>query len=335
MTAPSIPARTGQRIQALDFTKGALVLIMVLYHWLNYFVSPDGGFYRYLRFLTPSFIFLSGFVISHVYFAKYGVADLQVTRRLALRGLKILAVFVVVNVLRALVTDGHGAWSAADLFSIFVTGNITGEGGAKAAAFVILVPIGYLLILAAAIVAVAGRWRYAFHAVFAVCLAASLWLSLQGRGVGNLELVTIGLFGLLVGYLPSDNINSIPRAAGPLAAVFLLYQALITWRTVTYPLQFIGVPLNLAIIYSLGSMPGNGPARRQTVLLGKYSLFGYVAQIVVLQVLQRVLRGGPAPAVLVISFVASFALTILAVDVTEYLRKRVAAVNTLYSAVFA
>src|SRR5439155_17798294 len=39
--------RTTDRVPALDFTKGALVLFMVLYHWLNYFVSPQGEMYRY------------------------------------------------------------------------------------------------------------------------------------------------------------------------------------------------------------------------------------------------------------------------------------------------
>src|SRR5207302_5956026 len=57
------------RLPALDFTKGALVLFMVLYHWLNYFVSTEGDFYRYLRFLTPSFIF----IIEHSH-AQFGAA---------------------------------------------------------------------------------------------------------------------------------------------------------------------------------------------------------------------------------------------------------------------
>src|SRR4029077_598346 len=52
-----------KRIPALDFTRGTLVLIMVLYHWLNYFVTADGTIYKYLRFLTPSFIFITGFLI--------------------------------------------------------------------------------------------------------------------------------------------------------------------------------------------------------------------------------------------------------------------------------
>src|SRR6184192_3526731 len=59
--------RTPGRNSALDFTKGMLVLLMVLYHWLNYFVASEGDFYRYLRFVTPSFIFITGFLISNVY----------------------------------------------------------------------------------------------------------------------------------------------------------------------------------------------------------------------------------------------------------------------------
>src|ERR1700690_1230692 len=91
-------SRNTQRNSALDFTKGALVLIMVLYHWLNYFWGPHDN--RYLRFLTPSFIFISGFIISNVYFAKYGVADPQLPKRLIQRGLKILGVFALLNVTR-------------------------------------------------------------------------------------------------------------------------------------------------------------------------------------------------------------------------------------------
>src|SRR5690349_11729639 len=52
------------RNPALDFTKGVLVLLMVLYHWINYFVTREGDLYRYLRFITPSFIFITGFLIA-------------------------------------------------------------------------------------------------------------------------------------------------------------------------------------------------------------------------------------------------------------------------------
>ncbi|PYT85568.1 MAG: hypothetical protein DMG36_27405, partial [Acidobacteria bacterium] len=90
------------RNPALDFTKGALVLFMVLYHWLNYFISADGDFYRYIRFVTPSFIFITGFVISNVYLAKYELSDSRLPKRLLQRGLKILAIFVVLNIVISL-----------------------------------------------------------------------------------------------------------------------------------------------------------------------------------------------------------------------------------------
>ena len=64
------------RNQALDFTKGVLVLLMILYHWINYFVGISGPVYTYLRFIPPSFIFIAGFLIANVYPTKYGLNGL-------------------------------------------------------------------------------------------------------------------------------------------------------------------------------------------------------------------------------------------------------------------
>src|SRR5271170_5221971 len=92
-----------QRISALDFTKGTLVLIMVLYHWINYFVGPQWEYYQYLRFLTPSFIFITGFMISNVYLSKYDAAGPRLSKRLFTRGLKLMAIFLALNVARTFV----------------------------------------------------------------------------------------------------------------------------------------------------------------------------------------------------------------------------------------
>src|SRR5512141_590938 len=86
------------RDTAIDFAKGTLVLFMVLYHWLNYFV-PQGQYYNYLRFLTPSFIFISGFMVSQIHLRRHENGDLRLPKRLIVRGLKLLAVFVVLNTL--------------------------------------------------------------------------------------------------------------------------------------------------------------------------------------------------------------------------------------------
>jgi hypothetical protein len=72
------------------------------------------------------------------------------------------------------------------------------------------------------------------------------------------------------------------------------------------------------------------------LLIGKYSLFGYVAQIAILKVVQRGLQhidlGSSA---LGVSFFAGLALTLLSVAVVHRARARAPVVNKLYSAIFS
>jgi peptidoglycan/LPS O-acetylase OafA/YrhL len=330
------------RIPALDFTKGALVLIMVLYHWLNYFISPQGFIYRYLRFLTPSFIFISGFLISHVYFVTYGISDPQVPRRLMKRGLKILAVFIFLNVVRIfLIPDSRNGvmpsepWAAKNIIAVYVTGNMS-VGGVKAAAFPILVPISYLLLLSAGLVIICRFYKYTFHAVCLFALLCILILDVNGMGSGNLELLTIGLLGVILGFKPIETIDNLVVHRGAVVAAYLCYVAAISIWNVIYPIQFVGVCLNLLVIYALGANSEQGRVSRHIVLLGKYSLFGYIAQIAILQALYRSLRFiDPGIAKLVISFFAAFALTIISVEVLDRTRRRAVTVDRLYKAIFA
>src|SRR5216684_1359334 len=93
----TIPGSKAARIPAFDFTKGALVLIMVLYHWINYFMGPHDK--RYIRFMTPSFIFIFVFIISNFYIFKYGISDPHLPKRLIQSGFKILGVFLLLNLM--------------------------------------------------------------------------------------------------------------------------------------------------------------------------------------------------------------------------------------------
>src|ERR1700735_1506044 len=133
---PTTSSPKPQRISALDFAKGALVLIMVLYHWINYFIGPDWGYYRYLRFLTPSFIFITGFMISNVYLSKYPATDFRLPKRLLTRGLKLLTIFLVLKAARVLVapilrTDvvARNPLAPMNIFTIFASGNLPAVGG--------------------------------------------------------------------------------------------------------------------------------------------------------------------------------------------------------------
>jgi peptidoglycan/LPS O-acetylase OafA/YrhL len=338
-TAP----KTTQRISALDFTKGALVLIMVLYHWINYFIGPDWEYYRYLRFLTPSFIFITGFMVSSVYLSKYDPADRRLSQRLLTRGLKLLAIFLVLNMARVFIVPvlatGVLAGNLLDpknIFIVFISGNLPITGG-KLASFNILVPISYLLILSGILMFPYRFYRYTFHVVCVFLLLSILILGSLGEQSQNLELFTVGMLGVLIGFVPIAAINDFVRHTYLLVFAYLCYTVAVTIWNVPFPLLIVGVSLSVAIIYLIGASGSeSGRIKSVVILLGKYSLFGYISQIAVLQILSAGFhRVNLGVASLGISFLAAFALTIASVEIVDRARARAVGIDRLYKAVFA
>jgi peptidoglycan/LPS O-acetylase OafA/YrhL len=344
----SVGARTAsaaksQRIVALDFTKGGLVLFMVLYHWINYFVGFDWGYYQYLRFLTPSFIFITGFIVSTVYLSKYDAKDSRPPKRLFTRGLKLMAVFLALNLARTgvvpLLHTGRlvdDALSARNLFIVFVSGDLQLVGG-KLVSFSILVPISYLLMLSGLLLFVYRWFHFTFHAVcglFLLCIAA---MALAGQQSLNLEYVTIGMLGIITGFAPIASIDKFVKHPYAIAIAYLAYLAANAMWNVPFPLLVVAVYLTLAVIYLIGLSGGaSGKMGNVVVLLGKYSLFGYIFQIAVLQVLSAGLRHfGSGSTVLAVSFVAAFAITILGVEILDAARAKSPLTDKLYKVVFA
>jgi hypothetical protein len=331
------------RNSALDFTKGALVLIMVLYHWLNYFYGPHDS--RYLRFLTPSFIFITGFLISNIYISKYGVFATQLPKRLLERGLKLLGVFVFLNLVRNLLAQdvymgqsGSAPWSAKYFIDMYLTGSAAVGAHAKAVAFYVLVPISYLLILSALLVLATRVYRYTFYAACLLFLVSAVVLDYFDVHT-YIELLAIGLLGVVAGYFPIERVDALVRHPYWLITLYAIYLGAITAWDVIYPLQIVGVCLSLAIIYWLGQTRGEfGKIRACVVLLGKYSLVGYIAQIAILQMLHFGLRYIDIDSemiVLGLSFVLAFALTVAAVAALDLVRGKSAVIDSCYKAVFA
>jgi hypothetical protein len=275
----------GDRNHALDFTKGALVILMVVYHWLNYFVPVDQQVYNYLRFITPSFIFIAGFLVGNLYSTKGG----RVSSRLAIRGLKLLLFFTLINVAAGLLlaegrTLGEGDSGAilANAFSVYVSGN------GKYAAFQVLVPIAYLLIVASALL-ITNKW---YVPLLIICCAASgamvVAMAVNGEWSFNLELLSFGLLGALVGHIPLQRINRLPSYGWAVAMAYAGYLAMVTVVGVPYWLQIFGVILSLVLIYCLGlKVQDHGALTKHIILLGKYTLLGYVAQIAILRVVKK------------------------------------------------
>ena len=332
-----------QRIPALDFTKGALVLIMVLYHWINYFIGPQWKYYFYLRFLTPSFIFITGFMVSHVYLSKYSAADCKLSRRLITRGLKLMAIFLALNLARNVIVPilGTGT-SIKDMISpqllvmFFILGNLPVEGP-KLVSFSILVPISYLLILCGALMLSYRRYRYTFHIACFCLLLASLILGYAGARNYNMEFVAVGMLGVLAGFAPIRKVDTPGRYKYLLILAYIGYLIVITIWNVPFLLLIVAVLLNLWILYVVGSSGTKTSAvRKEVILLGKYSLFGYISQVAILQFLskgyQRVDLG---IAQLPSSFLAAVVLTVLAVELVDRARARSRDADRLYKAIFA
>src|SRR5436190_11320167 len=95
-------AKARPRIEALDMTKGVLVVAMVIYHSFNYSTDYTLGF-KYLPFLPPSFILITGFLISRLYFTPEAARDSRVYGRLFFRGCRLLVLFTLLNLLTQLV----------------------------------------------------------------------------------------------------------------------------------------------------------------------------------------------------------------------------------------
>lgn len=343
MTAAIASASKPQRIPALDFTKGALVLLMVLYHWANYFTQLPSKYYDYLRFLTPSFIFISGYMISHVYLAKYAAADPRLAKRLFTRGLKLIAVFLALNLARAFVVPllgtgvaGHNWPSLSNIFAVFVSGNFPVVGG-KLISFSILVSISYLLMLSGALIVVYRRHRRIFHFTCALFVLLILALCLLRTRSYNLELITFGLLGILMGFMPTRAITSLARHPYSLAASYLCYTIAITIWGVPFLLLVIGVSLSVMVIYLVGAGGDySSKIRGEILLLGKYSLFGYISQIAILQILSVGLRPlNLGLASLTLSLFVAFILTITSVEIIDRARARFMPVDRVYKAVFS
>jgi len=337
------PAVAAGRDSALDFTKGLLVLFMVLYHWANYFMGrnfgPDGKYYDYLRFLTPGFIFITGFMISHVLLKKYGGTHSHLARRLVVRGLKLLALFVGLNILAGLALPGSlirralaGASVLRSLAFIFVSGDLSADGGPKSAAFNILIPFAYLLILSGGLILISRRIRYAFHFACALTVLALIPVRIQDIRSPNLEMVLAGLLGVVFGYAQKKHLTALLTHPYVVGGLYCAYLAAISLWGMSIPLEITSVILTTTLFYILGTRAGSPGI---VCMLGKYSLLAYISQIAILQVLRRIAwLSQHGVAVLISPLIMGAVLMVLIVGLVDWAIGKSKAVSHAYQVVF-
>jgi peptidoglycan/LPS O-acetylase OafA/YrhL len=303
---------------------------MVLYHWMNYFVSVEANLYRYFRFLTPSFILISGVLVSSVQIRRYGARNRELHKRLFARGLRLLVLFTVLNVLAGvfLARNYRGAdlgWAALvrGAFSIYVTGN-------GKAVFEVLVPIGYFLLLAPALLLTHSAVRGLLHVLTVSTLVATGFAEASGSPSVNLELIAMAMIGLSVGttsVIRDGTAGKVPLAV--LLVAYIGYLGAVSAWDVVFPVRVVGVCLTVLLVYGVALRLGSsGLVQKNVELMGRYSLVAYVTQIVLLQLLRRAIAGLEVNVVLIL-LLAGIG-TWVVVERLDNARRRIPAADYLY-----
>ncbi len=101
--------------------------------------------YRFLAFLPPSFILITGFLVGQVYATKYDLGTWKPYMRLVVRGLKLLAIFTALNVAHCVIAE-RGALEGMWEFAGPIERDLS--VGETAGRFEVLLPISYFLLLA-------------------------------------------------------------------------------------------------------------------------------------------------------------------------------------------
>jgi len=325
---------SNNRNAAIDFVKGCAVIGMLVHHSLNYY-PLDFPLIKYMRFVTGSFIFISGFVVSHFYVVKYGMNEKKMYLRLLTRAIKLLVIFTSLNILIKMSLNNGTIFD--DLNATTFISNIYIYGNYNMFYFDLLVPIAYVLILTSLLIFITKKklWllKYITFMLFIFC-SIHFFNNQQGY---YLRYVSIGLIGAAIGFIPKSKLESIFHQRLAIITVYLIHIVLLPLIKLYYPLYVFIVILNLLFFYIIGlQLHRNHWLIGKIILLGEYSLISYLFQIAALQVFKKMaLFSELILNETIIAFLIVTLTTYLFIEVVHYLRKQSTFINKCYKLVFA
>jgi fucose 4-O-acetylase-like acetyltransferase len=315
---------------------------MVAYHTLNYFLDGYHILYAYIGYVTQAFIFYSGFVSGTVYFNKLIADKKAVYKRLIVRGCKIILLFFIINLLIHALFQNN--LNNKDFGLHLFLNNITTvflTGSDKIARFAILLPIGYVLLLSPVLISLHRYKYYAFTTIIVFWLLADL---MDVRGFFNLNCILTGIAGVFGGLIYNDqykrlNIKQVRFAAVAIVLIFLFifipFYSDPRSHYISYFLYIIVIVYNMHLL--TGFFNPTGLLTRHVLKFGQYSLYLYLAQIFILQIIKKIL-GFNLSSVSVIHFLLFIFVTLTLVGLcylTDFLRNRFSILDKIYRFVFA
>ncbi len=163
---------------------------------MNFFSTASQAAFGYVRFVTGSFIFISGYIIV-IFYEKRLIADRWKTSlRLLIRGFKLLLIFTFLNVSMWLTGISNPAKTTIGTNNIITSAKfIYIFNTPRIAAFQVLLPIAYLILLAPFIMMLS---RFIRNIALILLTIASYLLSADSANVTT-DLITIGFVGMMCG----------------------------------------------------------------------------------------------------------------------------------------
>lgn len=264
----------------LDLVKGILVIVMVIYHAMRYFSTASQEAYGYIRFVTGSFIFISGYIVSRFYETEYRKDRAGISEQLVVRGVKLLIIFTVLNVLINLTGIGDPTKAPHSLQHYLNNLNVIYISGDPRTAFTILLTISYVLMISPVVLFFSKFKTF----LLITNLLIALWFSLFEIYSYHLYLGMVGLLGLSVGIVISGSEHVILiKNKGIIFCCLLICISLMGHfhSIITYS---IGIMIVLKLFYDLAqSVNLETPINRVAILFGQYTLVCYIMQIAFLQ----------------------------------------------------
>ena len=164
-------------------------------------------------------------------------------------------------------------------------------------------------------------------------------LSYSGAGfnhIGQGLMITNGIMGAAFGLLPLERVTGFARKWFIVMSLYCLYRTGSYFIGEPYAMQLTGVVTALLVLYGLAlTLPLKTQIYRQIVLLGRYSLLGYILQLGIIQVTVRVFGPFETPIAVVILAVVTLAATWAVTFLIHWLRPKARFVDLTYKAAFA
>jgi hypothetical protein len=308
---------------------------MVVYHSLNYSAwrALPG---LYMAFLPPSFILIAGFLLTSIYKGKYQAGSWPLYQRLLARGLKLVLIFTVLNlVANSLFSENYNGQKLGVGSFLSEWRSIFLFGSGRKPAFEILLPIGYLLLASPLLLAIYFANSRVIPVLAGAAFVLLTWMEQAGFVLRIEDMFSVGIIGMAAGQIPLARWESIARNWLYVLVPYALYW--LAWGLLgqVYPVQVFAACVSVLLIFAVGIR-----LRPEVFLvaevqrLGRYSLFSYIAQIAVLQVLHRLAFRGNSSFSAVCLTVMTLVLTWSAVWIVEVLRRKSRVLNVAYRATF-